>query len=254
MLIQVMEDVLLGCMMMMWGTRRHGRRVLCVPLTTAVWRWAGCSVPATRGLKHAAADLAAPALLPVRPAAGKTLVARALASHASRYGGRKVSFYMRKGADVLSKWVGEAERQVREPARRGQGLGWEPGGLRLGGGGQGLRLAAESLMCLSFPGPDSQPSLQPTPPTPHPVPHPTSPVPSLQPPPQLRLLFEEAQRNAPAIIFFDEIDGLAPVRRVWGGRDREAESLQEGYKSRTRSGRGRQRPHWGWGGLFIGSL
>ncbi len=72
--------------------------------------------------------------------AGKTLVARALASHASRYGGRKVSFYMRKGADVLSKWVGEAERQ-------------------------------------------------------------------------LRLLFEEAQKNAPSIIFFDEIDGLAPVRR-----------------------------------------
>lgn len=28
---------------------------------------------------------------------------------------------------------------------------------------------------------------------------------------QLRLLFEEAQRNQPAIIFFDEIDGLAPV-------------------------------------------
>jgi SpoVK/Ycf46/Vps4 family AAA+-type ATPase len=46
---------------------------------------------------------------------------------------------MRKGADVLSKWVGEAERQ-------------------------------------------------------------------------LRLLFEEAQRHQPAIIFFDEIDGLAPVR------------------------------------------
>lgn len=45
---------------------------------------------------------------------------------------------MRKGADVLSKWVGEAERQ-------------------------------------------------------------------------LRLLFEEAQKNQPAIIFFDEIDGLAPV-------------------------------------------
>eukprot|EP00879_Flechtneria_rotunda_P032686 GHRR01035944.1.p1 GENE.GHRR01035944.1~~GHRR01035944.1.p1 ORF type:complete len:299 (+),score=94.12 GHRR01035944.1:877-1773(+) len=29
---------------------------------------------------------------------------------------------------------------------------------------------------------------------------------------QLRLLFEEANRNQPAIIFFDEIDGLAPVR------------------------------------------
>ena len=29
---------------------------------------------------------------------------------------------------------------------------------------------------------------------------------------QLRLLFEEAQKQQPAIIFFDEIDGLAPVR------------------------------------------
>lgn len=28
---------------------------------------------------------------------------------------------------------------------------------------------------------------------------------------QLRLLFEEAQRQQPSIIFFDEIDGLAPV-------------------------------------------
>ena len=68
---------------------------------------------------------------------GKTLVARALAAQASR-AGRKVSFFMRKGADVLSKWVGEAERQ-------------------------------------------------------------------------LRLLFEEARRVQPSIIFFDEIDGLAPV-------------------------------------------
>ncbi|GFY92817.1 cell division cycle protein 48-related [Actinidia rufa] len=68
----------------------------------------------------------------------KTLIARALACAASK-AGQKVSFYMRKGADVLSKWVGEAERQ-------------------------------------------------------------------------LKLLFEEAQRNQPSIIFFDEIDGLAPVR------------------------------------------
>lgn len=69
---------------------------------------------------------------------GKTLVARCLAASASR-SGRRVAFFMRKGADVLSKWVGEAERQ-------------------------------------------------------------------------LRLLFEEAQRRQPSIIFFDEIDGLAPVR------------------------------------------
>lgn len=72
------------------------------------------------------------------PGTGKTLIARALACAASK-AGRKVSFYMRKGADVLSKWVGEAERQ-------------------------------------------------------------------------LKMLFEEAQRNQPSIIFFDEIDGLAPVR------------------------------------------
>ena len=72
------------------------------------------------------------------PGTGKTLLARALAASCSTEA-RKISFYMRKGADVLSKWVGEAERQ-------------------------------------------------------------------------LRLLFEEAKSNQPSIIFFDEIDGLAPVR------------------------------------------
>ena len=72
------------------------------------------------------------------PGTGKTLLARALASSVSSEG-RKVTFYMRKGADALSKWVGEAERQ-------------------------------------------------------------------------LRLLFEEARKTQPSIIFFDEIDGLAPVR------------------------------------------
>jgi len=72
------------------------------------------------------------------PGTGKTLLARALASSVSSHG-QKVTFYMRKGADALSKWVGEAEKQ-------------------------------------------------------------------------LRLLFEEARKNQPSIIFFDEIDGLAPVR------------------------------------------
>ncbi|KAK3943046.1 hypothetical protein QBC46DRAFT_308201 [Diplogelasinospora grovesii] len=72
------------------------------------------------------------------PGTGKTLLARALANSIGS-GGRKISFYMRKGADALSKWVGEAEKQ-------------------------------------------------------------------------LRLLFEEARRTQPSIIFFDEIDGLAPVR------------------------------------------
>lgn len=72
------------------------------------------------------------------PGTGKTLVARALANECSQ-GDRKVSFFMRKGADCLSKWVGESERQ-------------------------------------------------------------------------LRLLFDQAYLMRPSIVFFDEIDGLAPVR------------------------------------------
>lgn len=72
------------------------------------------------------------------PGTGKTLLARALAASCSSEN-TKIAFFMRKGADCLSKWVGEAERQ-------------------------------------------------------------------------LRLLFEEARNAQPSIIFFDEIDGLAPVR------------------------------------------
>uniref|UniRef100_A0A803SSF0 ATPase family AAA domain-containing protein 2 n=1 Tax=Anolis carolinensis TaxID=28377 RepID=A0A803SSF0_ANOCA len=72
------------------------------------------------------------------PGTGKTLVARALANECTE-GERKVAFFMRKGADCLSKWVGESERQ-------------------------------------------------------------------------LRLLFDQAYLMRPSIIFFDEIDGLAPVR------------------------------------------
>lgn len=72
------------------------------------------------------------------PGTGKTLTARALAATASK-AGQRVTFFMRKGADILSQWVGEAERQ-------------------------------------------------------------------------LRVLFAEAEKHQPSIIFFDEIDGLAPVR------------------------------------------
>lgn len=72
------------------------------------------------------------------PGTGKTLVARALANECSKKG-QKVAFFMRKGADCLSKWVGESERQ-------------------------------------------------------------------------LRLLFDQAYSMRPSIIFFDEIDGIAPVR------------------------------------------
>ena len=45
------------------------------------------------------------------PSTGKTLMVRALVSGASKKSGQKVSFYMRKGADVLR--VGEAERQLK---------------------------------------------------------------------------------------------------------------------------------------------
>lgn len=72
------------------------------------------------------------------PGTGKTLVARALANSCS-VGEKQIAFFFRKGADVLSKYVGEAEKR-------------------------------------------------------------------------LKMLFEQARAAQPAIIFFDEIDGLAPVR------------------------------------------
>lgn len=46
------------------------------------------------------------------PGTGKTLVARALANECGQKD-RRVAFFMRKGADCLSKWVGESERQLR---------------------------------------------------------------------------------------------------------------------------------------------
>ena len=39
-------------------------------------------------------------------------MARALANECSQ-DEKKVAFFMRKGADCLSKWVGESERQLR---------------------------------------------------------------------------------------------------------------------------------------------
>ena len=69
---------------------------------------------------------------------GKTLVARVLANTCFN-SGQLVAFFMRKGADVLSKWVGEGEKQ-------------------------------------------------------------------------LKLLFLETRKQQPSIIFFDEIDELAPTR------------------------------------------
>ncbi|NWZ74961.1 ATAD2 protein, partial [Poecile atricapillus] len=72
------------------------------------------------------------------PGTGKTLLARALANECSQ-GNTRVTFFMKKGAECLSKWIGESERQ-------------------------------------------------------------------------LRLLFEQAYKMRPSIIFFDEIDALAPIR------------------------------------------
>jgi SpoVK/Ycf46/Vps4 family AAA+-type ATPase len=47
------------------------------------------------------------------PGTGKTLMARALAASCSTQT-QKVAFFVRKGADILSKWVGEAEKQLRQ--------------------------------------------------------------------------------------------------------------------------------------------
>lgn len=75
------------------------------------------------------------------PGTGKTLVARALASECSQ-GDRKVSFFMRKGADCLSKWVGESERQLRLLFEQVTG----PAKERLDGG----QLAAHQLTWASI--------------------------------------------------------------------------------------------------------
>ena len=77
------------------------------------------------------------------PGTGKTAAVRALVGAAAR-GPRPVTFFNRRGADCLGKYMGEAERS-------------------------------------------------------------------------LRLLFQEAERRQPSIIFFDEIDGLAPSRGSGSG-------------------------------------
>ncbi|KXS20387.1 AAA-domain-containing protein [Gonapodya prolifera JEL478] len=83
------------------------------------------------------------------PGTGKTMLARALANSCSTET-QKVTFYARKGGDILSKWVGEGERQ-------------------------------------------------------------------------LGLLFDSAKNTQPAVIFFDEIDGLAPVRTT--GKQEQSQSI-----------------------------
>ena len=51
------------------------------------------------------------------------MMARALANSCST-SGRPVAFFMRKGADILSKWVGESERQLRLLFE--QAKAWQP--------------------------------------------------------------------------------------------------------------------------------
>lgn len=53
---------------------------------------------------------------------GKTFVAGALAAELNKLGLGKVSFYHRKGADILDKWVGESERKLREVFEKVSGI------------------------------------------------------------------------------------------------------------------------------------
>jgi SpoVK/Ycf46/Vps4 family AAA+-type ATPase len=118
---------------------RFGRKCEVAALTINVLFSEEFCFMAHRALVRAQRAKTAPrAKLTVCIRVGKTLLARALATACSTET-QKVAFFMRKGADVLSKWVGESERQ-------------------------------------------------------------------------LKLLFEQAKLMQPAIIFFDEMDGLAPVR------------------------------------------
>lgn len=47
------------------------------------------------------------------PGTGKTLVAGAVAAECSKSSNRKVSFYVRKGADCLNKYIGETEKHLQ---------------------------------------------------------------------------------------------------------------------------------------------
>jgi SpoVK/Ycf46/Vps4 family AAA+-type ATPase len=48
-------------------------------------------------------------------------MARALAQSCSSHG-KPVAFFVRKGADVLNKWVGESERQLRLLFEQAKGI------------------------------------------------------------------------------------------------------------------------------------
>jgi len=51
------------------------------------------------------------------PGTGKTLMARALATECNNFAkqiGKKISFYVRKGSDIYSKWIGETEKNLKK--------------------------------------------------------------------------------------------------------------------------------------------
>lgn len=102
-------------------------------------------------------------LLHGHPGTGKTLAVRALVGACAK-GHKRIAYFARKGADCLSKYVGDAERQ-------------------------------------------------------------------------LRLLFHLAEKHQPSIIFFDEIDGLAPTRSQHQDQTQKSVvstllALMDGIKSR----------------------
>ncbi|VDM45538.1 unnamed protein product [Toxocara canis] len=120
------------------------------------------------------------------PGTGKTLMARALANACSS-GVRKVAFFMRKGTECFSKFFGESERHLRRVFQ----CFWKCLLLTMN---VMITLAEQAthffalcakrvslivliLLCL-------------------------------------RRLFKQAFDSRPAIIFFDEIDGLAPARNA----------------------------------------
>lgn len=140
-------------------------QVEVAPHSSAVDAVAACSFEDLAGMDDVISQLREMVLLPLQypevfshlgvspprgilfhgvPGSGKTLAARALAGECARISPVPVTFYARKGADCLGKFVGEAERT-------------------------------------------------------------------------LRLMFQEASRSAPAIIFLDEIDALVPGRAARSG-------------------------------------
>eukprot|EP01062_Namystynia_karyoxenos_P058768 TRINITY_DN50255_c0_g1_i1.p2 TRINITY_DN50255_c0_g1~~TRINITY_DN50255_c0_g1_i1.p2 ORF type:complete len:1070 (+),score=397.86 TRINITY_DN50255_c0_g1_i1:89-3298(+) len=110
------------------GLEEQTRQVLELIVMPVVYPGLYCDAEASHGV-----------LFTGPPGCGKTLVARAMAGEMQRRLGCPVTFFVNKGADLLAKYVGESERNLRQ-------------------------------------------------------------------------LFARAQAAQPSIIFFDEIDGLAPVR------------------------------------------